>query len=33
MFVKLNGKDLFLALYAKFRKSKTCVFTEIYNFG
>ena len=32
MFVKLNGKDLFFVPCANFRKSKTCIFTEIYNF-
>ena len=32
-FVKLNGKDILLAFCAKFKKSKTCVFTEMCNFG
>ena len=33
MFVKLNGKDILLAFCAKFKKSKTCCFTEMYNFS
>ena len=33
IFVKLNGKDILLAFCAKLKKSKTCVFTDMYNFG
>ena len=32
IFSKLNGK-LLLAFWATFRKSKTCVFNEMHNFG
>ena len=33
IFVKLNGEDILLAFSAKFKKSKTCDFTKMYNFG
>ena len=33
LFVKMNRNDILLTFCAKFKKSKTCVFIEMYNFG
>ena len=33
IFIKLSGKDILLAFSITFKKSKTCVFMEMYNFG
>ena len=32
MFAKLNGEDILLVVFAKFKNNQSCLLTEMHNF-